>query len=246
MESMFLFKILAVFNIVVLLTILFFPPYQGKKLLWYSSVILWVMQLLCHFSHAGLYSLSGIVPTCTIAAIILGLCQCITLHYDSSSKRPFFTALLLLSLVLASLVPDEAFHDSFMMTYIFAVLFFLSRPFSLGFTLFSLAGMADILTTKSNTGNNSRMSKTSKDAAFMASIIFLGGEIIGCYWGFLGWGTTWRWSGNFQFSAMLFVLFMVSLHIPATLFRTKRGHDIFFSLPLLCIALCIVLAKVIS
>jgi len=243
MNSMVLFNILTFINIVVLVTTVLFPAKNWTPLLWSTSVILFLLQLTCHFCHAGIYSLSGIAPTCTITAIILGLCQCISLQNDCNSKRPLFSALLLILLALMSLIPDGVSHDSFMMTYIFAILFFLSRPLSLGFTLFSLAGMANLLTS---TGNNTRVRKTSKDAALMASIIFLGGEIVGCYWGFLGWGTTWRWSGNFQYSAMLFVLFMVSLHIPSTLFRTKRSHDLFFSLPLACIALCIVLSKVIS
>lgn len=238
-----LFHIFAFFNIVVLATVLLFPAKNWTSLLWKTSAVLWLLQLTCHLSHAGFYSFAGIAPTCIITAMILGLCQCISLQNDWNSRRPLYSALFLILLALMSLIPDGVSHDSFMVTYIFAILFFLSRPLSLGFTLFSLAGMADLLTS---TGNNARIRKTSKDAAFMASIIFLGGEIIGCYWGFLGWGTTWRWSGNFQYSAMLFVLFMVSLHIPSTLFRTKRTHDLFFSLPLACIALCIVLGKVIS
>ena len=243
MDSMLLFNILTFINIVVLTATMLFPAKDWTPLLWTASVVLFLLQLTCHFSHAGIYSLSGIAPTCTITASILGLCQCIALKNDDNSKRPLFTALILILLALTSLIPDGVSHDSFMMTYIFAILFFLSRPLSLGFTLFALAGMGDLLTSNNN---NYRIRKTSKDAALMASIIFLGGEIVGCYWGFLGWGTTWRWSGNFQYSAMLFVLFMVSLHIPSTLFRNKRSHDLFFSLPLACIALCIVLSKVIS
>lgn len=243
MNSQILFNTFVIINIVIACGVIFAVNRSLKRILCILAPLFWVFQLSCYFSEAGIYSLSGVAPTCAIAAIILSLCQCISLKNDEGSKRPRFNGIWLLLLALVSLIPDQVRHDSFMMTYLFAILFFLSRPLSLGFTLYSLAGMAHLITDKKA---DNRMLKTSKDAALIASILFLGGEIVGCYWGFMGWGTTWRWSGNFQFSAMLFVLFMVSLHIPATLFRTRFGRNLAFSLPLLGIALCLVLSKVTS
>ena len=242
MNSLTMHIFLAVLNVAVACGILLAWHAGFKRLLWIISPVVWTLQLVNHFSHAGFYSLSGIIPTCAIASVVLGLCQCTSLTKDNGTKRPFYSAVWLLLLALFSLIPDGVSHDSFMMTYIFAILFFLFRPLCLGFVLYSLAGMVHVLSTEEV---DVRIVKTSKDAAFMASILFLGGEIIGCYWGFIGWGTTWRWSGNFQFSAMLFILFMVSLHVPAKLFHSWRGNNLTFSLPLLCIALCLILTKVI-
>ncbi len=243
MNSLVLYNIFAVLNIITACGLILIDRVKARHFLWQISPLFWLLQLFCYFSDVGWYSLSGIAPTCAIGAIIIGLCQWASLKNDEGSKRPRFNGIWLLLLALASLVPDKVPHDSFMMTYVFAILFFLSRPLSLGFTLYSLAGMAHLL--EAGEADN-RILKTSTDTAFIASIFFLGGEIVGCYWGFMGWGTTWRWSGNFHFSAMLFVLYMVSLHIPPTLFRTRRGQHLAFSLPLLCIALCLVLSKVIS
>ena len=241
MNSQIMYNILALISIVIACGLIFVVNRSITRFLWGLAPLFWALQLSCHFSTAGLYSLSGVAPTCAIGAIILSLCQCISLKNDEGSRRPRFNGIWLLLLAFVSLVPDQVRHDSFMMTYLFAILFFLSRPLSLGFTLYSLAGMAHLIVDKEA---DNRILKTSKDAALVASILFLGGEIVGCYWGFMGWGTTWRWSGNFQFSAMLFVLFMVSLHIPATLFRTRLGRNLAFSLPLLGVSLCLVLSKV--
>ncbi len=238
---MILYNIFGILNILCAASLLWLRPGGIMKILWFTQSVFWSAQLLCHFNYVSPYALSGIAATCTIAAIVLVVCQCFSLPCDMENSRPRYTALFLLLLAVASLVPESVRHDPFMMTYIFAILFFLSRPLSLGCTLYALSGMAHLLTTDSS---DTRMRRTSKDAAFAASIFFLGGEIVGCYWGFMGWGTTWRWSGNFLFSAMIFVLFMVSLHVPSHLFRSRRMSDIVFSSPLLLITLLMVLSKV--
>lgn len=235
--------LMAVFNLSMALFVMLFPGRRVNSLLWSTLLASWSLQLLCHLVQAGPYSLSSVASTCTIGAIVLTFCQRLSLKEDAPTRRPLFSALLLVLLALASMVADPVRHDSFMMTYIFAILFFLSRPVSLGLTLYALAGMAHLLT---GTHRDKRVRHTAKDAAFFASILFLGGEIVGCYWGFMGWGTTWRWSGNFHFSAMLFVLFMVSLHVPPKRFKSLRSYDMVCALPLLIIALCMVLSKVIS
>ncbi len=185
-------------------------------------------------------------PTFGIAAIILCLWQINSLKkdYESASIRPRCNAVFLIFLACASLVTEEFRHDTFMMTYIFAVLFFLSRPVSLGLTLYALGGATDCLLTGKN--GYARMIATSKSTVLLATIIFLGGEIAGCYWGFMGWGTTWRWSGNFYFSAMLFVLFMVALHVPRSLFSSTKAYTLGFSIPLTVIAIAMTLSKVLN
>ncbi|PIE56380.1 MAG: hypothetical protein CSA34_04690 [Desulfobulbus propionicus] len=242
-DIMTLYTFLAIVNLACSGVLLLLRRVVILKILWGIAPFLWLAQLLCHFSHTSPYSLSGIAPTCAIAAIVLLLCQHLSLRHDLESARPRYTALFLLLLAMASLVNESVRHNPFMMTYIFAILFFLSRPFSLGCTLYALSGMACLLTTDKT---DTRIRRTSKDATFAASIFFLGGEIVGCYWGFMGWGTTWRWSGNFLFSAMFFVLFMVALHVPPHVFRSRRGHDILFSVPLLLIALFMVMSKVLQ
>lgn len=210
-------------------------------LIWWLLSLLWTLLLVFFFTQAGIYALSGIAATCGIAGLVLSLLQSLTFQQDrrSGSTRPLWSGCFLLLLALCALVPETAPHDTFMMRYIFAIIFFLSRPLSIGCSCFAIAGALDCL----GRGNDERVSHISKDMVFLASTLFLAGEIAGSYWSFVGWGTTWRWSGNFYFSAMIFVLYMVALHIPRALFTTHRTYLTAFVLPLGCIVFSLVLSK---
>ena len=214
------------------------------KGVWTASGICWAVQAAAFAADTGLSSLSGVAPTFGLAAVVLYLCQAANLNPDfrAGRCRPRITAVFLILLAWGSVLPESLRHNSFMTAYVFAVLFFLSRPLSLGTTLFALAGIADVLPGKNDAG----MMAASKRWAFLAAMIFLGGEIAGCYWGFVGWGTTWRWSGNFYFSAMVFVLYMVALHVPGSLFPSPRSRAYGFFLPLAVIAGATALSKVMN
>ncbi len=219
----------------------------GAMVIWAMTSLFWAIQMASFFMAAGTTSLSGVAPTFGIAALVICLWQGGTLKgdYKFVSIRPRVNAFFLTLLACGSLLIEEHFHDSFMMGYLFAKLFFLSRPLSLGLTLFALGGAANSL-LKADEHDLAMISEQSKNAAFLAAIIFLGGEICGCYWGFMGWGTTWRWSGNFYFSAMLFVLFMVSLHVPRSVFSSTKAWNFGFSIPLIVIAIAMMLSKVVN
>lgn len=245
-EPNIIYACCACLNIVLGIFILLYKKYHAAKLLWPLAGLCWMFQMGSHFFDAGFYSLSGVAPTFSIAAFVLCLWQGTTLKkdYHSQSNRPYFNALFLSMLAGASLITEAVHHNTFMMTYAFAVLFFLSRPLSLGLSLYALGGAADCLLR--GVGLYDNIWATSKDTAFLAAIIFLGGEIAGCFWGFMGWGTTWRWSGNFYFSAMIFVLFMVSLHTPRSLFSTKKTYILGFTIPLVAIVLAMMFSKVLN
>ncbi len=216
---------------------------MGAGVAWSLAGLCWTIQAACFFKAKGV-SLSGIAPTFCLSALILCFWQGKTLKkdYESGAFRPRVSAVFLILLAAASLVTEDDRNLSFMTAYIFARLFFLSRPLSLGLTLFALGGAADSLIK--NDQRAAAVFFQSKQAAFLGAIIFLGGEIAGCYWGFAGWGTTWRWSGNFYFSAMLFVLYMAALHVPRSVFTSAKAYALGFFSPLAVIALAMVLSKV--
>lgn len=219
-------------------------PSRAGAFVWWILTCLWLLLLGCYFKDAGIYSLSGIAATCGLGGFIICLFQAITYKIDSlsGSRRPFWSSLIVLFLALLALIPEPVHHDTFMMKYLFAVFFFLSRPLSAGCTAFAIAGFFDCWSR----GNDNRVAHISKDMALLASTIFLAGEIAGSYWSFVGWGTTWRWSGNFYLSAMIFVLYMVSVHIPRTLFTTTKTYHLASLVPLLIVFLFLVLSKIIG
>ncbi|CAG37706.1 hypothetical protein [Desulfotalea psychrophila] len=221
-----------------------FFHYRYGVIFWAALVLSSLVQLADYFFTMGIYSLSGIVPTCAIAALFLSICQLFTCGRDrcTSSCRPLWSGLFVALLALLTLLAEPVPHDSFMMTYLFAMAFFLSRPLCLGLTCYAVAGGLDSLLR----GGDRRIAHISRDAALLATIVFLVGEIFGSYWSFVGWGTTWRWTGNFYSSSMLFVLYMLALHIPRRFFSSHRAHAVAFVLPLILVLLFMVLSKVVS
>lgn len=206
----------------------------------------WIMQSFFFLWAFGLTSLSGIAPNFTFAGLILCLWQLFCLKTDLGrlSLRLRASGVFLVLLALLSMVPEEFRHDTFMMSYLYAKAFFLSRPLSLGLTLFALGSAPDILWGKGSF--KSLATAEAKQTAMLAALIFLGGEIAGCYWGFMGWGTTWRWSGNFLFSAMVFVLFMVALHVPRSVFTSAKAQAFALFLPLALVASGMIYSKVVQ
>lgn len=216
------------------------------RIIWTAAVICWTIQALCYYQAFGTSSLSRIAPASCLSALVLSVWQWRNLKADTASGllRPCLTAFFIMLLAMGSLLNESFQHDSFMMGYIFAKLFFLSRPLSFGLTLFALAGAWDACFTSERL--RAEVLCQSRQAALLGGLIFLGGEISGCFWGFMGWGTTWRWSGNFYFSAMLFVLYMVALHVPRSVFSTAKAKALGFFSPLAVISLAMTLSKVMN
>lgn len=234
----------ALFNIGIACIALFTRASILKRIVWLTLLCGWAFQYICHIKMASIFSLSGIAATCTLSAMTLLICQIVSLKKDRGSIRYIINAIWLILLGASSLVTEEYRHDSFMMTYGFAILFFLSRPLTIGFCLHAISGGLNCL--KQDQKTNKRILGTSKDAAFLAAIVFLGGEIAGCYWGFMGWGTTWRWTGNFFYSAMVFVLLMIPLHIPRTVFKSHKSYVLAFITPLVIVVASLLLSKLVT
>ena len=238
-EAMLAYYGLAIANILLPIVGAMTTGFPQNRRVWQAIPPLWSLQLFSYFQDAGYTSLSGIPATCCIGGLVLSTCTCLTLPDRRWHRPAVLSGVMLMALATFSLSPEPARHNSFMMSYLFAILFFLSRPISLGLTLFALSGMIHQLFGTQEPS----IRKSCYNATFLAAIVFLGGEIVGCYWGFLGWGTTWRWSGNFLFSAMTFVLYMISLHVPRNLFQSARTSLAAFTLPLVVITLSALLSK---
>ena len=217
--------------------------HRAQRTVWILAGLGWTAQTAVILHTFGLTSLSGIPPNFTFAGLVLCLCQVIALKKDQGHLRPLFSSILLVVMALCAMVPEAVRHDTFMMGFLYAKLFFLSRPLSLGLTLFALAGSAESIMG----AEKGRVLATTeaRNTAMLAALCFLGGEIAGCYWGFVGWGTTWRWSGNFYFSAMVFVLFMAALHVPRSVFASVRSYAWAMFTPLGLLALCLTISKVV-
>ncbi|MBW3138120.1 hypothetical protein KUV56_01110 [Ferrimonas balearica] len=153
--------------------------------------------------------------------------------YPASSERVFLAGAALAMLLFAQLLPNRtpANHvawatlvmaltlwliacgkgqppgDNVMLIPLSAQLFFFSRPLSIGLCL--LAALT-LLTSR----DDKALTQLGRWYALVAGIAFLGGEIVGSFWSFYGWGRTWSWSAHFFFSALVYLLLILVFHLP--------------------------------
>ncbi len=108
--------------------------------------------------------------------------------------------------------------DSAMLTSVWAHLFFLSRPIALGCGIAAFIGYLIQIYH-----SDPRLENLSHILSLIAGTSFLGGEIAGSYWAFIGWGKSWSWSGHFFFSALIYLLFILVFHLPKSWCRHARS-----------------------
>ncbi|WP_051252569.1 hypothetical protein [Ferrimonas kyonanensis] len=116
--------------------------------------------------------------------------------------------------------------------YLWAQLFFLSRPLSLGCVIAAAIGYG-LLPSRSD----AKLAHCSHLLALTAGTLFLAGEIAGSYWAMQGWGHSWSWSNHFFFSALLYLLLVLVFHFPHRWFRGSRRQQMAKALLLSFIAL---------
>lgn len=101
--------------------------------------------------------------------------------------------------------------DAAVLTAWSAQLFFLSRPLSIAA---GMLAMVFAFASAKDAVNRRILGANAHWWALVASTLFLGGEIMGSYWSFVGWGRSWSWSAHFYFSALTYLLWILVFHIP--------------------------------
>ena len=117
-------------------------------------------------------------------------------------------------------------------------LFFLFRHMSMGFLLFS--GLSLASSALAATPSGATMARTQgRNVLLLGICAFLASEVAGCYWCLLGWGDTWRWSGNFFRSTLFYLLIMLACHLPSRWFASYKVRSLVMGVPPLTV-FCIV------
>ncbi|GAA4875998.1 hypothetical protein [Ferrimonas pelagia] len=157
-----------------------------------------------------------------LAALLICLCALVPLRQPTLQRRLTLGALSMATILLiisTFVVPHSS--DNIMLTYLWAHLFFVSRPLAVGFALISAWGLYLTATVR-----HRRLQEISEIYALLAGTLFLGGEIAGAWWAFEGWGRSWGWSDNFMFSAMVYLMLILAFHLPRTVLRKRAHHNL--------------------
>ncbi|QIZ78677.1 hypothetical protein [Ferrimonas lipolytica] len=201
---------------------------------WYRNTAL----LLCLISLAYLDAATLLYPfSCTLfmllatATVVLictlmplksfSPCHCQQHHCDPSRKLngrlQLHSTNASLILLLISAFYSVPLDNSSMLTYVWANLFFLSRPLAMGCALVAAIGYALLYSADSQ-----RLAARCHQLALLSGVLFLSGEISGSYWAAQGWGHSWSWSSHFFFSALIYLLLNLVFHFPPRWLATKQ------------------------
>jgi hypothetical protein len=178
-----------------------------------------VMILTLINANSILFPGSSVMTFLVVSTIVVLLSFCCLKLTNRLQANYGFTLCFIVLLMLGysqALEPPKG--DSAMLTSIWAQLFFLSRPIALGLAIAAFVGfIIQALHSEADLESHCHL------LSLFAGTAFLGGEIAGSYWAFIGWGRSWSWSGHFFFSAFTYLLFILVFHLPKAWFANARA-----------------------
>lgn len=178
-----------------------------------------VMALILINANSLLFPGSSVTTYLVVTAIASSLSVCVLpIRSGIQARYAWIVSGLGLLLLIYSKTLEPPMGDSAMLTSLWAQLFFLSRPIALGLAIAACVGY--LLHTF---GRDARLESHSHLLSLLAGTAFLGGEIAGSYWAFIGWGRSWSWSGHFFFSALTYLLFILVFHLPKAWFANGKA-----------------------
>ncbi|MBI9052928.1 MAG: hypothetical protein JEY96_03870 [Bacteroidales bacterium] len=230
----FVTLLLIAINVIFVLT-------KKYKLIKYTSVL---ATISAGSAYVGAYLVSGHLPVydkfatiqnIVFIVIILGLIyNRKAQNKDKSINILWFFVLALQLFVLTQKM--EVTGDYYMYDKSYVILFFQLRITSIGFFVFAMINLVASIINKSDFKIQDLLIHRARNFTILGSIVFLLGEFSGSYWCFLWWGDPWHWSKGFFIASVMFLLSMLSSHLPFNLANTKLKKTI-YSL----IALCLIL-----
>ncbi|MCG9728608.1 hypothetical protein L1D44_01900 [Shewanella sp. Isolate13] len=178
-----------------------------------------VMTLSLINADSLLFPSSSVMTYLVVTAIVSLVCLC-GFSIKTRLQANYVWAVTFVALLLLgySQTLEPPTGDSAMLTSLWAQLFFLSRPIALG-----LAIAASLGYLFHGVWRDTHLESHSHLLSLLAGTAFLGGEIAGSYWAFIGWGRSWSWSGHFFFSALTYLLFILVFHLPKAWFANARA-----------------------
>lgn len=178
-----------------------------------------VMALILINANSLLFPGSSVTTYLVVTAIASSLSVCVLpLRSGIQARYAWIVSGLGLLLLIYSKTLEPPMGDSAMLTSLWAQLFFLSRPIALGLAIAACVGYL-----LHAFGRDARLESHSHLLSLLAGTAFLGGEIAGSYWAFIGWGRSWSWSGHFFFSALTYLLFILVFHLPKAWFANGKA-----------------------
>jgi hypothetical protein len=152
---------------------------------------------------------------------------------NNKAFMPLALIVLLLSLFSGLRVSDNYLIYSMPSV----VLFFQLRMLAIALFIFALSLYVSAFQNRSENLRYQAFMQYAKGITVLGAAAFLGGEFFGSLWSLNGWGDPWRWSSNFFIASGIFLLSMLSVHVPARYRKTQLQEVLIPSAILLVITL---------
>ncbi len=144
----------------------------------------------------------------------------------------YFVFILLLYILTQKYAINSNYY---MYNKYYVIIFFQFRITAIAMFLFAMANYASVLFTDTDIEYSKTIMHRARNFILLGAIFYLLGEFSGSYWCFLWWGDPWHWSKGFFLASAMFLLSMISSHIPAKYINTTRKKAIYSLLPSLVI-----------
>lgn len=210
-----------VMSLQILLTVI-----QKQRL---ADLMLSLALLLAAAAMAGMSYVSGHLPvagdyekyhTIVFFLLLTGLLHRLLAKPALLRNKTFVPfALLILLLILFS---DFKVADNYLIySRPEVVLFFQLRILAASLFIYAMSLYVCAFQSRSEPLSYQAFLQSAKGFTVLGSAAFLGGEFFGSLWSLIGWGDPWRWSSNFFIASGIFLLSMLSVHIPARYRKTQ-------------------------
>jgi hypothetical protein len=231
---------LYIFSLATILINVLLILLKKPKLTKYTSIITFISLL---GSYIGSYLVSGHLPVYdkfgTLQNINLVIVFLALLYNRSPKKKNNINSVWFFALFFQLLVLTQELKlsgDYYMYGKYYVVLFFQLRITSMGLFLFAAINQISAILKKNETLIQDTLMHRARNFTILGSIVFLAGEFSGSYWCYLWWGDPWHWSKGFFIASVMFLLSMISGHLPYNLANTRLKKS-----ALNLIALCLIL-----
>ncbi len=186
--------------------------------------------------HLPVYEKFTTLPNMSVIVLILGFIYNRTPETKGRNLNLVWYVALVLHLIV--LFYEKKPNGSYFMYEKFYVVgFFQFRIAAVALFLFAIANYLTALLKTTDHEFQKDLMHTARNFTLLGAVSYLIGECLGSWWCFLWWGDPWHWSSGFFFASIMFLLSMVSGHLPVKYIGTKNKKIILSLIPLCLIFL---------
>ncbi|MBI9067794.1 MAG: hypothetical protein JEZ09_10920 [Salinivirgaceae bacterium] len=204
-----------------------------------------IILILALGSYFGVYLYSGHLPVYSKFATLQNIVLIVVLlglffNYKRLNQKDNINVFWYVALFFQAYIITQGFeiNDNYYMYDKFYVIgFFQFRILSISLFVFSIVNYIAALRLKQEPSIQTALIHRARNFTLLGAGVYLVSEFSGSYWCYLWWGDPWHWSKGFFLASIMFLLSMLSGHLPQKYLRFVQVKILLSLLPLALIVL---------